>query len=195
MTTPSSTPVPGSSATPIRLRRPVRIKRALILTLAFTGLLAGTVTAGSLGAGTASAAPYGSGHGLCFDINSPLARDSLRAVGKDVNGGVFVPYRASTNPVSRGCNLDWMLLNGTGIGDATYQSRVLLFASGRFLGTVDPKPYGYTSIASWTRDYVTVRYRWLKPTDAFCCASGGPTHVTAFQAFGKVIRRGVFPPA
>ncbi|MGC5248310.1 LppP/LprE family lipoprotein [Gordonia sp. DT219] len=173
----------------------LRVKRLLVLCLAVVGALAGTVSATALGTGTASAAPYGSGHGLCFDINSPLARDSLSRIGRDVNGGSWEPARASTNPLSGGCDLDWMLVNGNGVGDATYQSRVLLFSNGRFLGTVDPKPYSYTSIAGGTRDYVTVRYRWLRPGDAFCCASGGPTDVTAFALGGNVIRLGSFPPA
>lgn len=173
---------------------PHRIRRMMVLALIVVGLVGGTLGATALGSGAASAAPYGSGHGLCFNLNSKLAADSLKKVGRDVNGGTFEAYRASNNPISRGCNLDWMLANGNGIGDATYQSRVLLFAHGRFLGTVDPKPYGYTSIAGYTKDRVTVKYRWLKPTDAFCCASGGPTYVTAFQVFGNVIRLGSFPP-
>ncbi|GAB23098.1 MAG TPA: LppP/LprE family lipoprotein [Gordonia polyisoprenivorans] len=176
-------------------RPPTELRRLLVLCLAVTGVLAGSLSATALGAGDAAAAPPGSGHGLCFDLNSALARDSLTKIGRDVNGGSWEPRSASTNPLSRGCNLDWMLVTGNGIGDATYQSRVLLFHNGRFLGTVDPKPYSYTSIAGWTRDHVTVKYRWLRADDPFCCASGGPTYVTAFQFGGRVIRLGFFPPA
>ncbi|MGV9670096.1 LppP/LprE family lipoprotein [Gordonia sp. NPDC003504] len=176
-------------------RRPRTLRRLVIACLSVTGIVAGTLGATSIGAGSAAAAPNGSGHGMCFDINSALARTSAAKVGRDVNGGTFVPYRASNNPISRGCNLDWMLVNGNGIGDATYQSRVLLFAGGRFLGTVDPKPFGYTSISGYSPYHVTVRYRWLLPQDAFCCASGGPTYVTAVQFAGNIIRWGNFPPA
>lgn len=172
-----------------------RTRRLMVLALTLTGLIAGTLGATALGTGEASAAPpYGSGHGLCFDINSGLAQSSLSKIGRDANGGGWTPASASDNPLQKGCNLDWMLVNGNGIGDATYQSRVLLFKHGRFIGTVDPKPYSYTSVAKYTKNSVTVRYRWLKPSDPFCCASGGPTYVTASTVGTHIVRAGHFPP-
>ncbi len=186
------TPTPTRRRTFIRL--PHTARRLLVLALTLAGLLAGSLGATVIGSGTASAATYGSGNGLCFTPNSRLATDAMSRIGRDSNGGTWSPYRASKNPVSGGCNLDWMLVNGNGIGDATYESRVLLFHNGRFIGTVDPKPYGYTRIANSTKYHVTVEYRWLKPSDPLCCASGGPSYVTAFQAFGTVYRIGQFPP-
>ena len=185
-----------SSGIPTRTRRvrSLGIRRLCVLMLTLVGLVAGSLGATALGSGTASAAPYGSGHGLCFDVNSPLARTSLTKIGRDSNGGTWSPYRASTNPVSGGCFLDWMLVNGNGIGDGTYESRVLLFQHGRFLGTVDPKPYPFTFIARSTKYSVTVRYRWLLDRDPLCCASGGPTEVTAFGFAGRIFRIGTFPP-
>lgn len=176
-----------------RASRYTRVARRLLIplaTMAFTAaLLFGA-------AGPASAAPpqYGSGHGLCFDLNSRLAADSLKRIGRDSQGGTWSPVGASTNPLRRGCDLDWMLVNGNGIKDATYQSRVLLFHGGRFIGTVEPRPYSYTSIAGYTKNSVSVRYRWLKANDPFCCASGGPTTMTAYEFFGYVFRIGAFPP-
>ena len=178
-----------------RTRLSLRTRRLIVLAMTLAGLVAGTLGATTLGSGSASAAPpYGSGHGLCFDINSPLAKSSLSKIGRDANGGGWSPYRASNNPLRNGCNLDWMLVNGNGIGDATYQSRVLLFKHGRFIGTVDPRPYGYTWVAKYTKNSVTVRYRWLKPSDPLCCASGGPTFVTAYTVGTHIIRVGHFPP-
>ncbi|EGD54359.1 LppP/LprE family lipoprotein [Gordonia neofelifaecis] len=137
----------------------------------------------------------GSGHGLCFDLNSKLAADAIATLGADSNGGSWQPYRASNHPLSDGCGLDWMQVNGSGFNDATYTSRVLLFAAGEFLGTVEPHEYSYTSIAGDTLDSVTVRYRWLRPDDPFCCPQGGPTDVTATLSGGAVVRSGQFPPA
>lgn len=167
-----------------------RFSRLAVLVVALAAILGILAPA----APAAAAPPYGSGHGLCFDLNSRLAQQSLTKIGRDVNGGTWSPRGASNNPLRNGCGLDWMLVTGNGVGDATYQSRVLLFSGGRFLGTVDPKPYSYTSIAGYTKYSVTVRYRWLRGNDPFCCASGGPTTVTAFTAFGQVFRIGQFPP-
>ncbi len=172
-----------------------RTRRLVVLALTLAGLIAGTLGATALGSGSASAAPpYGSGHGLCFDINSALAQSSLSKIGRDANGGTWSPHSAGDNLLKNGCNLDWMLVTGNGIGDATYQSRVLLFKHGRFIGTVDPEPYSYTSVAGYTKNSVTVRYRWLKPSDPFCCASGGPTFVTAYTVGTHIVRVGHFPP-
>lgn len=56
-----------------RIRLSLRTRRLIVLALTLAGLVAATLGATTLGSGSASAAPpYGSGHGLCFDINSPL---------------------------------------------------------------------------------------------------------------------------
>ncbi|MGI6798207.1 LppP/LprE family lipoprotein [Gordonia sihwensis] len=137
----------------------------------------------------------GSGHGLCFDLNSALARDAIATLGPDSNGGSWVPRGASEHPLAHGCGLDWMLVDGSGFNDATYTSRVLLFAGGQYLGTVEPHEYSYTSVAGDTLNSVTVRYRWLRDDDPFCCPQGGPTDVTATLSGGAVVRSGQFPPS
>ena len=140
--------------------------------------------------------PRGSGGGgRCFDSNSDLAREAIASLGPDGNGGAWIPRRSSSHPVSGGCGLDWMLVNGDGFNDATYTSRVLLFAGGRFLGTVEPRELSYTSIVSDTLHSVTVSYRWIVGDDAFCCPQGGPTTVTASFDGRSITRTGEFPPA
>ncbi|MBM7367950.1 LppP/LprE family lipoprotein [Gordonia hydrophobica] len=136
----------------------------------------------------------GSGHGLCFDLNSQLAQDAIATLGTDSNGGAWQPQGASNHPVSGGCGLDWMIVNGSGFNDATYTSRVLLFGNGQYLGTVEPHEYSYTSIAGDTLDSVTVRYRWLRDEDPFCCPQGGPSTVTVTLSGGQISRTGQFPP-
>ncbi|WP_336794492.1 MULTISPECIES: LppP/LprE family lipoprotein [Gordonia] len=143
---------------------------------------------------TQPAAPYGSGHGLCFDLNSRLAKDSMESLGVDSNGGQWQVDGASNHPLSGGCGLDWLKVDGSGFGDATYTSRVLLFQGGAFVGTVEPHEYSYTSIAGDTLESVTVRYRWLRSDDPFCCPQGGPTTVTASVSNGSIMRDGQFPP-
>lgn len=136
----------------------------------------------------------GSGHGLCFDLNTKLSQDAIASVGTDSNGGAWRIGGASNNPLSEGCGLDFLLLNGSGFNDATYTSRVLLFGNGKYLGTVEPHEFSYTSIARHTLNSVTVRYRWLRADDAFCCPQGGPTEVTMTLSGGRLIRTGEFPP-
>lgn len=136
----------------------------------------------------------GSGHGLCFDLNSKLSQDSIATLGTDSNGGQWQPAGASNHPLSGGCGLDWMQVNGSGFNDATYTSRVLLFANGTFLGTVEPHEFSYTSIAGSTLNSVTVRYRWLRKDDPFCCPQGGPSEVTVTLSGGQLSRTGEFPP-
>ena len=143
---------------------------------------------------TTPAAPYGSGHGLCFDLNSRLAKDSMESLGVDSNGGQWRIAGASNHPLAGGCGLDWLKVDGSGFGDATYTSRVLLFQGGAFVGTVEPHEYSYTSIAGDTLDSVTVKYRWLRSDDPFCCPQGGPTTVTASVSNGSIVRDGQFPP-
>lgn len=136
----------------------------------------------------------GSGHGLCFDLNSQLAQDAIATLGTDSNGGSWEPEGASNHPLSAGCGLDWMLVNGSGFNDATYTSRVLLFAGGKYLGTVEPHEFPYTSIAGDTLNSVTVKYRWLGKDDPFCCPQGGPSTVTVTLSGGEISRTGQFPP-
>ncbi|WP_228461313.1 LppP/LprE family lipoprotein [Gordonia spumicola] len=154
-----------------------------------------TTTRQTPGVTTTQAAMNGSGHGLCFDLNSRLAKDSIESLGNDSNGGQWRISGASNNPLSGGCGLDWLKVDGSGFNDATYTSRVLLFHGGEFVGTVEPHEYSYTSIAGSTLDSVTVKYRWLRASDPFCCPQGGPTMVTASVSNGAVVRQGQFPPA
>ena len=127
-------------------------------------------------------------------MNSALARDAIATLGTDMLGGEWQPKGASEHPLSEGCGLDWLLVDGSGIQDATYTSRVLLFGGGKFLGTVEPHEFSYTSIAGGTLNSVTVRYRWLVDDDAFCCPQGGPTEVTVTLSGGRLSRTGQFPP-
>ncbi|NDZ97721.1 LppP/LprE family lipoprotein [Streptomyces sp. SID6673] len=140
-----------------------------------------------------AAPPAGSGHGLCLDANSAVVHNAVASVGSDPNGGQWQVETASDNPLGRGCDLDFVLVTGSGYNDATATSRVLLFHGGEFVGTVEPVPYSYTAIAGFGRDSVAVRYRWLLGDDAFCCPTGGPTIVTATYDDG-IRRVGTFPP-
>lgn len=172
------------------------VLRAARLSIGVSAVAACLVAVGANAASSSAAPgdPYGSGHGLCFDTNSALAADAVNGLGPDPNGGSWNVQGGSENPLSQGCGLDWMQVNGNGINDATYVSRVLLFAGGRYLGTVEPKPYSYTTVTGSTTTSVTVSYRWLNPDDPFCCPQGGPTSVTATLAAGSVQRTGAFPP-
>ncbi|MFC4741388.1 LppP/LprE family lipoprotein [Gordonia hankookensis] len=116
-----------------------------------------------------AAPPAGSGHGLCLDANSAMVHNAVASLGNDPNGGQWQVETASDNPLGRGCDLDFVLVTGSGYNDATATSRVLLFHGGEFVGTVEPVPYSYTAIAGFGRDSVAVRYRWLLGDDAFCC--------------------------
>lgn len=137
----------------------------------------------------------GTGGGLCLDPDSELAQSSIDALNPDPNGGHWEVWRASRNAVTAGCGLDWILVNGSGYGDGTYTSRVLLFESGHYLGTVEPSPHSYTTVSASTSTSVAVTYRWLRTDDPFCCPQGGPSTVTATLVDGAVVRQGSFPPA
>ncbi|MGC5256968.1 LppP/LprE family lipoprotein [Gordonia sp. DT218] len=139
------------------------------------------------------APPAGSGHRLCLDANSALVHNAVASLGNDPNGGQWQVERASDNPLGRGCDLDFVLVTGSGYNDATATSRVLLFHGGEFVGTVESRPYSYTGIAGFSRNSVAVRYRWLLDDDAFCCPTGGPAIVTATYDEG-IRRAGAFPP-
>ncbi|SIR79969.1 LppP/LprE family lipoprotein [Williamsia sterculiae] len=170
----------------------------MVSTTLIRNVITATAVAAGLAAGPAAAhgaAPNGSGHGLCFDLNSSLATDSIAALAPPAGGGSWQPVGASNNPLSGGCNLDAMLVTDDGIGDATAVSRTLLFHDGRFMGTVDDKPYSYTTVAHTSKDAVTVSYRWLGDDDPFCCPSGGPTTVTVTMHDGQLTRTGALPPS
>ncbi|MCS3782462.1 LppP/LprE family lipoprotein [Tsukamurella ocularis] len=116
------------------------------------------------------------------------------SLGADPHGGRWEIADASNNLLKDGCGLDYLRAIGTGYGDATAPSRVLLFADGRYLGTVEPQPLSYTQVSGHSKNSVTVTYKWLNPQDAFCCATGGPTTVTATYAGDTITRTGNFPP-
>ncbi|MDF0528837.1 LppP/LprE family lipoprotein [Tsukamurella sp. 8F] len=137
----------------------------------------------------------GAGHGYCLDLDSKLVADAIAGLGKDSNGGDWNPQGASEQPLKNGCGLDFVRVLGSGVHDATVESRVLLFADGRFLGTVEPKPYSYTTIDGHTKNSVTVSYRWLRKDDAFAAPTGGPTKVTVTWDGQRLHRAGSFPPA
>ncbi|WP_157392751.1 LppP/LprE family lipoprotein [Nocardia terrae] len=141
---------------------------------------------------TSNPAPNGSGHGLCFDLNSALANQAIKSLGPTANGGWSNPS-ASNDPISAGCDgvLSWMTVES---GNIHPYIHVLFFANGSYLGTATSKPYGYTTVTGKTADTVTVQYKWAKPDDALCCPSGGPSTVTFTLSGGKVQAKGQFPP-
>ncbi len=157
-------------------------------------IASGEPTAPRSGATTSVSEMIGSGGDLCLDARSALVRDAVQSLGADSNGGRWRVSEASRHRLAAGCDVDWVKVDGSGFGDATYTSRVLVFHDGRFLGTVDPHEYSYTSIAADTPHSVTVRYRWLGADDPFCCPQGGPTTVTASVSNGAIVRDGRFPP-
>ncbi|MEV6138921.1 LppP/LprE family lipoprotein [Nocardia sp. NPDC051990] len=141
----------------------------------------------------AESAPYGSGHGLCFDVNSALAAEALTKLGPPPVGDAWVVQGGSDDLIQAGCSgvLSWMQVEWRGIHPGTH---ILFFTNGTYLGTATSKPYGYTEILDKTRDTVSVRYRWAKPNDALCCPQGGPSVVT-FTLDGYLVHaNGQFPP-
>lgn len=138
--------------------------------------------------------PYGSGHGLCFDLNSELARSAVARLAPNKEGYPWVIEEASTDPISAGCDgvLSWMLVDWKGSHPAYH---VLFFTNGTYLGTATSKPYGYTTVHDQsTKNRVALEYRWVTPQDALCCPSGGPNWVT-FTLNGTTVQaEGQFPP-
>ncbi|MET7771603.1 LppP/LprE family lipoprotein [Nocardia sp. NPDC005366] len=140
----------------------------------------------------AEPAPEGSGHGLCFDVNSALAASSVARLDTPP-GGAWVIQGASEDPIAAGCSgvLSWMTVEWPGIHPGTH---ILFFTGGKYLGTASAKPYAYTTVLGKTRDTVSVQYRWPKPEDALCCPQGGPSTVT-FTLNGTTVQaNGQFPP-
>ncbi|MFI1912197.1 LppP/LprE family lipoprotein [Nocardia sp. NPDC020380] len=140
-----------------------------------------------------SAAPYGSGHGLCFDLNSALSNTAIKSLAAPPVGAWTNPS-ASNDHISDGCDgvLSWMTVESGNIHPYTH---VLFFTNGTYLGTATAKPYGYTEIVGKTTNTVSVSYRWAQPQDALCCPSGGPSLVTFTLSGGKVQASGQFPPS
>ncbi|MFE3188114.1 LppP/LprE family lipoprotein [Nocardia sp. NPDC059240] len=142
---------------------------------------------------TGNPAPNGSGHGLCFDLNSGLANEATKSLAPTGNGGWTSPY-ASNDPISAGCDgvLSWMTVES---GNIHPYIHVLFFTNGSYLGTATSSPYGYTEVVGKTTNTVTVQYKWAKPADALCCPTGGPSLVTFTLTGGKVVAKGQFPPS
>ncbi|MET8873057.1 LppP/LprE family lipoprotein [Nocardia sp. NPDC004604] len=141
----------------------------------------------------AESGPYGSGHGLCFDVNSALAASAVAQLAPPPAGSGWVVQGGSGDPIQAGCSgvLSWMQVEWQGIHPG---SHILFFTNGTYLGTATSKPYGYTEILGKTKDTVSVQYRWAKPDDALCCPQGGPSVVT-FSLNGTTVQaNGQFPP-
>ncbi|PXX69368.1 LppP/LprE lipoprotein [Nocardia tenerifensis] len=138
-------------------------------------------------------APNGSGHGLCFDSNSQLARNAVGRLAPNAGGYPWVILEASNDPIEAGCDgvLSWMLVDWDGSHPGYH---VLFFTNGQYLGTATSKYYGYTTVLGKTRNTVSVQYRWVTPQDALCCPSGGPTVVTYTLNGTTVTAQGQFPP-
>ncbi|AYF77455.1 LppP/LprE family lipoprotein [Nocardia yunnanensis] len=164
--------------------------------VAVTGCASTATTPGVSTTATAAAqqpaAPAGSGHGLCFDVNSDLARSALARLSPPPVGQ-WQAGESSDNPLSAGCNgvLSWMTANSTVNHPYTH---ILFFTNGTYLGTASTEPYMYTQITGKTRDSVTVTYHWIAAGEAMCCPAGGPSVVTLSLHGTKVVADGQFPP-
>lgn len=133
--------------------------------------------------------------GPCLDVGSPLVTDAVSTLGTDVNGGNWIPTSSSDEQVGNCPDLLWVSVDGDGVGDATYQTHVLFFRDGTYLGTATSKPYSYTHVIDSNKDSVSVQYRWLLDDDAFCCPQGGPNIVNFTWNGGAVVADGQFPPS
>ncbi|MFD6358048.1 LppP/LprE family lipoprotein [Nocardia tengchongensis] len=142
---------------------------------------------------TTNPAPNGSGHGMCFDLNSGLANSAIKSLAPSSTGAWGNPF-ASEDPISAGCEgvLSWMTVESGNIHPYTH---VLFFTNGTYLGTATSSPYGYTKVIGKTANTVSVQYKWAKSSDALCCPSGGPSVVTFTLSGGKVVAKGEFPPS
>ncbi|MEV0296025.1 LppP/LprE family lipoprotein [Nocardia sp. NPDC050710] len=139
------------------------------------------------------AAPNGSGHGLCFDLDSALAASAVARLGSPPAGTGWEIQEASNDPIDAGCSgvLSWMTVEGPGIHPGTH---ILFFTDGAYLGTATAQPYAYTEVLGKTRNTVSVQYRWPKPEDPLCCPQGGPSVVTFTLNGTSVQANGQFPP-
>ncbi|MFB8002498.1 LppP/LprE family lipoprotein [Nocardia sp. NPDC056000] len=141
---------------------------------------------------TTVAAPNGSGHGLCFDVNSALANTSLNRLAATASGPWQVES-GSNDAIADGCTgvLSYLVATSGNIHPYTH---ILFFTNGTYLGTATSQPYGYTSVTGKTRTAVSVDYRWLKGNEALCCPEGGPSTVTFTLSGTTVQANGQFPP-
>ncbi|WP_067823696.1 LppP/LprE family lipoprotein [Nocardia inohanensis] len=137
-------------------------------------------------------APNGSGHGLCFDVNSGLANEAVSSLKATTSGGWKVEG-GSGDAISDGCDgvMSYMYVSS---GNIHPYYHVLYFTGGKYLGTATLNPFGYTEVLGKTRTSVTLRYRWIKSDDALCCPSGGPSDVVFTLNGTKVTANGQFPP-
>lgn len=133
--------------------------------------------------------------GPCVDVDTPVVTDAIGTLGTDVNGGSWIPRSASEEQIGNCPDLLWVSVDGDGVGDATYQSHVLFFHDGTYLGTATSKPYSYTHVIDSNRNSVSVQYRWLLDDDAFCCPQGGPNIVNFTWNGSAVVADGQFPPS
>ncbi|WP_297626106.1 LppP/LprE family lipoprotein [Nocardia sp.] len=139
------------------------------------------------------AAPIGSGHNLCFDLNSELAHNAVARLAA-TSAGPWQIESASNDPIADGCDgvLSWLTVTSGNIHPYTH---VMFFTNGTYLGTATSQPYGYTEVLGKSRTVVSVRYRWAKADDALCCPQGGPSIVT-FTLNGTTVQaNGQFPPS
>ncbi|MGW2665365.1 LppP/LprE family lipoprotein [Nocardia tengchongensis] len=166
---------------------------------ATTGVVTPTTGAGSPAPTSAGAAPQqpggapaGSGHGLCFDINSDLARAAIAKLSQPPVGG-WQAGEAGDVALASGCDgvLSWMTVNSNTNHPYTH---VLFFTGGTYLGTATSDPYMYTQISGKTRNSLSLTYRWLNASDPMCCPQGGPSVVTFTLNGTKVTANGQFPP-
>ncbi|MCY4670754.1 MAG: LppP/LprE family lipoprotein [Rhodococcus sp.] len=133
--------------------------------------------------------------GPCLDVGSSLVTDAIGTLGTDINGGNWIPRSASEEQIGNCPDLLWVSVDGDGVGDATYQSHVLFFHDGTYLGTATSEPYSYTHVIDSNKDSVSVQYRWLLDDDAFCCPQGGPNIVNFTWNGSAVVADGQFPPS
>ncbi|BAW09275.1 hypothetical protein GCM10010198_07700 [Nocardia seriolae] len=151
-----------------------------------------TTSGGTTAAGQQPAAPAGSGHGLCFDLNSDLARSAIAKLSAPPVGQ-WQTGQVSENPISSGCDgvLSWMTVNSNVNHPYTH---VLFFTGGTYLGTATTDPYMYTMVTAKTSTSLSLTYHWLQADDAMCCPKGGPSVVTFTLKGAKVTADGQFPP-
>ncbi|MEV6771958.1 LppP/LprE family lipoprotein [Nocardia sp. NPDC051030] len=178
----------------------MRAKSAMLVSLvagtaiavAGCGTTSGTAAPADAVAQQRPAAPEGSGHGLCFDLNSGLAQSGLARLGAAPIGTWSIGL-ASDDPISSGCDgvLSWMTVDTDTNHPYTH---VLFFTNGTYLGTATYEPYMYTQVTGKTRNTVSVKYSWIKDSDPLCCPSGGPSVVTYTLNGTTVQANGQFPP-
>ncbi|MEV6066302.1 LppP/LprE family lipoprotein [Nocardia sp. NPDC052001] len=137
-------------------------------------------------------APEGSGHGLCLDVNSALARSAVSRLGAAPIGAWSVGT-ASNASIEAGCAgvLSWMTVNTTTNHPYTH---ILFFTNGTYLGTATSEPYMYTMVEEKNRNTIAATYHWLNDTDPMCCPQGGPSVVTYTLNGTTVTANGQFPP-